>query len=304
MEQVHECFVIAPIGGPDSSTRKRTDQLIKHIIEPAAQGHYTVTIAHKLPQPGKITIQVVEKIVSSALLVADLTDSNANVFYELSLRHVLHEPDILLIQENQIDHVPFDLRNTRITPYDLTNPDKIDETVGSLREQIAVIEQHKEAISSAIGQEVSVIAEPQGPSNNVALLGSLLIANRFHYELIEPFFETLYSFEERLTALRKAFRSVMRQAARKKYLRRETTLTAFTDKNLKRDVAGLYDEVGGIISALNKAMQDGNEKAISEALMQWRINNSKFFRAWSQQYGKWLEQELPSRNSGESDESR
>ncbi len=35
------CFVIAPIGDPDSDVRKHPGQVLKHIIEPAAKqcGH-------------------------------------------------------------------------------------------------------------------------------------------------------------------------------------------------------------------------------------------------------------------------
>ncbi len=32
------CFVIAPIGEPDSDVRKRSDQILKHVIQPAVKG--------------------------------------------------------------------------------------------------------------------------------------------------------------------------------------------------------------------------------------------------------------------------
>jgi hypothetical protein len=31
------CFVVAPIGEPDSETRKRSDHILKHVIQPAVK---------------------------------------------------------------------------------------------------------------------------------------------------------------------------------------------------------------------------------------------------------------------------
>ncbi len=293
MDRMLDCFVIAPIGDPGSDTRRRTDQLVDHVIEKAAKDHYNVTIAHEIDEPGKITVQVVEKIINSALVVADLTDGNANVFYELSLRHVLNEPALLLIREDQLSNVPFDVHGIRITPYNLQDLDSVNQTVEALREQMNAIAQDHHIGADTTPHEVSVLSEPKGPSNNVVLLGTLMIANRFRYELVEPFFETLYDFDKRLANLHNAFRSVMRESARKKYLRRETILTAFTNKDLRRKVADLFDEVERIIPALIGAMNDRDEEKIKKALAWWRVNNANYFRAWSQQYGEWIEEELP-----------
>ena len=35
------------------------------------------------------------------ILIADLTENNANVFYELALRHALGKPAILIIQKEE-----------------------------------------------------------------------------------------------------------------------------------------------------------------------------------------------------------
>ncbi len=37
MPEEKTCFVIAPIGEPESDTRKRSDQILKHSISPAAK---------------------------------------------------------------------------------------------------------------------------------------------------------------------------------------------------------------------------------------------------------------------------
>ena len=87
------CFIIAPIGEESSDTRKRADQVLDHIIAPIALNHgYQAIRADQIAEPGIITSQVVQHIVEDPLVVADLTDWNPNVFYELAIRQVIRKP--------------------------------------------------------------------------------------------------------------------------------------------------------------------------------------------------------------------
>lgn len=50
------CFVICPIGSEESDTRKNSDQVLHHIIEPAAlENGLTAVRSDQLPVPGVIT---------------------------------------------------------------------------------------------------------------------------------------------------------------------------------------------------------------------------------------------------------
>jgi len=76
-----KCFVIAPLGSDGSEVRKRSDQVLKHIIKPAAsECGYEATRADEISEPGIITSQVIQRIVDDHLVIADLTDRNPNVF--------------------------------------------------------------------------------------------------------------------------------------------------------------------------------------------------------------------------------
>lgn len=59
---------------------------------------------------------VVTSIAESDLIVADLTGSNPNVYYELGLAHALGKRVLLLTQS--IEELPFDLRSYRVISYD------------------------------------------------------------------------------------------------------------------------------------------------------------------------------------------
>jgi len=69
---------------------------------------------------GKIMDQIWRGIGESAVLVAELTSKNPNVFYELGLAHALRKP-VVLVSSNEED-VPFDLRHIRVIVYDQTDP--------------------------------------------------------------------------------------------------------------------------------------------------------------------------------------
>jgi hypothetical protein len=54
------CFVIAPIGGEGTETRKRSDQILKYVIQPSVSScGYEALRADQISQPGDITTQVI-----------------------------------------------------------------------------------------------------------------------------------------------------------------------------------------------------------------------------------------------------
>ena len=57
-------FVIAPIGEEDSEIRKRSDQILKHVIQPSVdECGYKAVRADKIEKPGVITSQVIQHVV-------------------------------------------------------------------------------------------------------------------------------------------------------------------------------------------------------------------------------------------------
>ena len=75
-------------------------------------------------------------INEAELVVADCTDKNPNVFYEIGIAHTLGKPTILLTQNP--DDVPFDLRHLRYIKYDFT-PRGMKEFMSSLEDAIKKI---------------------------------------------------------------------------------------------------------------------------------------------------------------------
>lgn len=143
------CFVISPIGEEGSETRERSDQVLKHVITaPIEQLGYEVIRADKISEPGIITTQIIEHIVDSELVIADLTEKNPNVFYELAVRHAIRKPLIQLIKKGEI--IPFDVAATRIIQFDLHSLDSVAAAKEEISSQARVLQTDGNSIHNPI----------------------------------------------------------------------------------------------------------------------------------------------------------
>lgn len=113
-----ECFVIAPIGDPRTETRRQTDGLLREAIRPVIEDDLglEVTAAHELPEAGSITRQVLQHLLEAELVVADLTELNANVMYELAVRHAKGRPVVPIAERGT--SLPFDITTERTIFYE------------------------------------------------------------------------------------------------------------------------------------------------------------------------------------------
>lgn len=76
---------------------------------------YNVFRADDIVSQRNILEDIISSIYESDLIVADLTGSNPNVYYELGIAHTFGKPVILLSQS--VSDLPFDLRSYRVIQY-------------------------------------------------------------------------------------------------------------------------------------------------------------------------------------------
>jgi hypothetical protein len=156
MSAKKNCFIISPIGEDASDVRKRADQVLKHILTPAAQAcGYDPVRADKISEPGMITSQVIQHIVDDPLVIADLTGMNPNVFYELAIRHAIRKPLVQIV--NKGEKIPFDVAGMRTIPVDHHDLDSVEEAKLEIQKQIKVVEDKKpDQIESPISVSVEI----------------------------------------------------------------------------------------------------------------------------------------------------
>lgn len=112
-----KCFIITPIGSEGSDIRKKAEGVIDAVINPVLKNmDYDIYIPHKMNNPGSITGQIIDHILNDELVIANLTGLNANVMYELAVRHAARKP-IVCIAENSTK-LPFDVMTDRVIFYD------------------------------------------------------------------------------------------------------------------------------------------------------------------------------------------
>lgn len=155
MSKDKNCFVIAPIGEQGSETRKRSDQVLRHIIQPAAEEcGYKVSRADKMEKPGLITSQIIQRIMEDDLVVADLTEHNPNVFYELAIRHARRKPVIHIISEGE--KIPFDVANSRTIYFNHRDLDSVVDSKQKMKEQIKYLENNPDDIETPVSVAIDI----------------------------------------------------------------------------------------------------------------------------------------------------
>lgn len=126
-----ECFFIAPIGADGSDERRRSDGILRYIVSRAAAEVGLVAVrADAIAEPGNITLQVIEHVISARAAVVDVTGRNANVFYELGIRHAAQLPVVLISEERDL---PFDVAQLRTIFFSRTDLESAEDC----REQVA-----------------------------------------------------------------------------------------------------------------------------------------------------------------------
>lgn len=130
------CFYVTPIGEDGSELRQHADLFLGSLIEPALeQFSLTVVRADMIDKPGTITRQIIEYLLRSRLVIADLSFHNPNVFYELALRHAIRLPVVQLVRAS--DRIPFDLNQIRTVRIDTSGIHAFVPKIDTYRSEIA-----------------------------------------------------------------------------------------------------------------------------------------------------------------------
>ena len=233
------CFVISPIGEDGSDVRKRADKVLCYLIRPVCDElGYETSRADEICEPGLISRRIIREIITSDLVIADLTGHNPNVFYELAIRHFVGKPFVQIIEKS--DSLPFDV-------YDL-NTIKISHN--DIDSMMCAKDKLKKLINSSVASGFIDTAV-------TAVLSSLNIPVPAKQENI--------STEDQLSTLIKSIISELDQSKKERSMLIEKILgsddVGLTENvhafSLKNDghVGGIWNSNTGLV----KLKQDGND---------------------------------------------
>jgi len=135
---VHEAnqksaFVIMPFS--PTASEKNWTEIFDTVFKPAIE-ECGYACERAAPSTGSLIISIVESLRRADLVIADVTDRNPNVFYELGVRHSLRRGTIIVSQDGE--HVPSDLRGYWYLTYGL-RPRQVLQFKSAIRKIIAAI---------------------------------------------------------------------------------------------------------------------------------------------------------------------
>ena len=93
------------------------DSLYAEVIGPVCEKmQFHAYRADEVFRPGPILQDIVAGLVESDVIIAEISPTNPNVFYELGYAHARNTPTVLLARRN--GELPFDLNGQRVIFYD------------------------------------------------------------------------------------------------------------------------------------------------------------------------------------------
>lgn len=116
--KLKDCFVIMPFSATrEGRTKEYWTAFFEDFLTPAlAECGFRARRSQVSPE--NIVEGIMEDLAWTGLVLAVLTDSNVNVWYELGVRHSLRRGSTIMIcQEEQINVLPFDLKHHGVVSY-------------------------------------------------------------------------------------------------------------------------------------------------------------------------------------------
>ena len=110
----HSCFAIMPFGKVPGVQEVYRD----HVVPVVESFGFEIFRADDMFGHREVIRDIWNAIGSARIIIADVTDRNPNVFYELGMAHTIGK-DVIIITQNTQD-VPFDLTHLRHIQYEYT----------------------------------------------------------------------------------------------------------------------------------------------------------------------------------------
>ena len=238
------CFVIMPFSSTKRCTSEQWTEIFDDVHKPAIKGsRLGYNCERSKIRTGAFIKDIVTQLNQADVVLADLTDMNPNVFYELGVRHTLRNRTILVSQT--MDDVPSDLRQYGVIIYETSpkgvteykkkintilkdirnNPDRSDNPVSDYLDLKSIVTDPFEAKSI----EKKLLALVSECSYNLTVIDSVI-------EISKPGVESISSARFRMGAL-ELLTSTYYIYPNEDYIKKANTfLTLFSLQNIKLDL--------------------------------------------------------------------
>lgn len=237
---MRECFVIMPIGSGDAYQVYRNRY--KHIIEPAVEGVrineeqvFRSVRADFVTRTGSITRDLLGRLYRSDVVIADLTDLNPNVFYELGVRHALRAGTILMALKGT--KPPFDVGDLRVIPYE----DRIGgekEVIPQLQDMLRSLLADQRQQDSPVLLAIPELAELGAVKEHEARVASLQRERDLLKAQLEVSEKTSLANQAMLEAMQRAITTLGQQLSESQRRMAETEIASAVQAESRRAAVG------------------------------------------------------------------
>ena len=167
------CFVISAIDEEGSKTRKEADDKFEFVYSSVLEDlGYKIIRSDKISSPGSISREIVQYLINADLVIADISNENPNVFYELAVRNAIKKPVIVFRSPEQ--SMPFDIYDKRSISISSTDPRVWEQSKKELRGHVEMAEKQPKRASESILTEFTFDLENAGPKSEYGKIHSLL----------------------------------------------------------------------------------------------------------------------------------
>lgn len=115
------CFVVMGFGKKTDFETGRVldlDMSYQNMIKPAVEAAGLTCIrADEIVHSGVIDLPMYQQLLSADVVVADVSTSNNNAYYELGVRHALRPFTTIIVAEDGIKAFPFDINHVAVRKY-------------------------------------------------------------------------------------------------------------------------------------------------------------------------------------------
>lgn len=123
MNTTPSCLVLMPYGRSHQHWQERIRQTIVDVLERTG---VSAVLPDEFVAGARWADAMLESLRSSDFIIADLSESNPNVIFELGVAHGLRKPFIILVSTKGEGTIPSDLLGYQYITYDPTDPFELE----------------------------------------------------------------------------------------------------------------------------------------------------------------------------------
>jgi len=167
-----DVFVIMPFSAIKGHTEEEWTEIYENIFKPAIE-ECGYTCDRAIPKTGSLIRSIIERLKTSKIVLADISERNANVFYELGVRHSLSKRTIIVCQNSK--DIPSDLRGYWYLQYGI-RPSEVTKFKSDIKRIISEIEKNPDRSDSPVSdylEKEHITISNYLQKENVKKLGAL-----------------------------------------------------------------------------------------------------------------------------------